>query len=485
MIEKEETRRSGYGWPVMKIEDARQSANKTIIETTGAVYTVHHTNPGRIEAVQKINGPRKVFEMEFKASFEKMSLDYNDEAECTLYNPVECFGFNVRIFADSLLWVRAGKEVRVSTKGNWAPEYSYAEAGNMLLLDKEGGCGQYIITSKHPYGSVLYFPNPGITFNNDGWEVKFTLPATRKVLCCVAPPRQYNNAQSYGDRIVHHMFGKKSEDGTWNPMPSDEQIAEYSEVGNILTLHTWDALGAGPMKKNTDVKSRKDLYELHAYWAARRFEPQNEKELKRVINTARSCGMRVVPYLSPLFFPGTGREFLDELNRFLNDWPFDGLYYDGVSEDILEAYEIMKYTRKLIGPNGILYVHIPSPILGSSYAEGKYVYCPFIDTYADFILRAEHIDDFKDDVLRYTISAYNISNAIGMACNYDYSLDFNRKLISKVLDYNVRVPYWTAIDHYLKDRGEALGVEYPPEKDVHQIMREEYFPALNRRQKEL
>ena len=199
-----------------------------------------------------------------------------------------------------------------------------------------------------------------------------------------------------------------------------------------------------------------------------------------MVDTAHGLGMRVIPYFSPLFFPGTESEFLAELELFLAEWEFDGVYYDGVSEDIIEAYEIMKGTRKLIGPDGILYVHIPSPIIGSSYGEGRYIYCPFIDTYADFILRGEHIDDFDDTTLRYTISGYNISNAIGLACNCDYNLEFNRKLINKVLDYKVGVPYWTAIDHYLADRGEATGKEYPKEAEAHKIMKEDYLPALDR-----
>ena len=465
-------------WPVMRIEKVDCTTDRTVIETTGAIYTVWHANPGRIEAVQKINGPRRVFEMEFQTSFENMSLDFHDEDECALYCPLADFGFNVRVFADSLLWVRAGSDVRVRVRGDWLPEYSYAEGGNMLLLDKFGGCGQYVLPSAHPYGSRLYFAEPGLSFDRNGWETRYTLPSTRRVLACVAPPRPFNLKQLCSDRIVHHFIAGKDENGAWLPYPSDARIREYSEVGNILALHWW-ARGAGPAK-GLQVASRVDLYSKAAPWATRRHLPLEEGDFRRVIATAHECGMRVVPYASPLFFPGTGGEFLAELSRLLETYAIDGIYFDGVSENIIEAYEILKGTRRLLGPDRLLYVHIPSPILGSSYGEGKYVYCPFIDTYADFILRAEHIENFEDAMLRYTISGYNISNTIGLACNYDYSLEFNRKLLAKVLDYRAGVQYWGGWDIYLKDCGKDLGVEYPPEAETQKLMREIYYPALDR-----
>ncbi len=469
---------SNLCWPRMRIEKVQTGPGRTVVETTGAIYTVIHTNPGKIQAVQKINGPRQVFEMVFQASFEKMSLNYQDEEECDLYNPHMDFGFNIRVFADSLLWIRTPMDVRVKTSGTWMPEYSYAEAGNMLFLDKIGGCSQHILPSAHPYGSETTKPEPGISFNAKGWEIRYILPCARMVLACVAPPRPFNQAQACHDRIVHHNTAFKKSDGAWCPYPSDDSIRKFAKVGNILTLHLW-CKGAGPMK-GMEVKSREDMYGQSAYWASRQYEPFDEKELRRVIKTAHDCGMRVLPYNSPLFFPGTNSEYLKELQRELDTYEFDGIYFDGISEDILENYETMKGTRKILGPDRLLYVHIPSVIQGSSYGEGKYVYCPFIDTYADFLLRAEHIDTFDDAVLRYTISGYNISNAIGFACNYDYNLEFNRELIKRVLDYHVRVPYWAGWDIYLTDRGRALGVKYPPEAEVHKIMAKNYFPALDR-----
>ncbi len=120
------------------------------------------------------------------------------------------------------------------------------------------------------------------------------------------------------------------------------------------------------------------------------------------------------------------------------------------------------------------------PILGTSYAAGRYVYCPFIDTYANFILRAEHTDTFDDQVLRYTISGHNISNAIGFVANYDYAYDFNRRLVEKALEYNVRVPWWGGWEIYLEDLARETGKKYPKPSEIQSIMEQVYFPALDK-----
>lgn len=449
-----------------------------VVETEGAIIRVNRASPARIELTQKINGPIKRAYIELATSFEKLAVDHWDQDECTLYVPVADFGFNIRIFGDSLVSIRAGGSVAVRTFGEWMPEYSYSEEGNLLLLDRNGGLGQYLLPSAHPYGTSHHVPQPGISFNNKGWETLFTLPATSSTLFSVCPPRAFDSESSVSDRIVHHFIHDKRDDGTWDFYPTDEKIEELSRSGNILALHVWQK-GAGP-DRDKEITGRVDLYMRAAPQASRVYAPLDEAELKRVVETAHRCGMRVVPYMSPLFFPGRPLEFLAELERVLEAYTFDGVYYDGVSEDILDAYDVMKGTRHILGEERVLYVHIPSPIMGSSYKRGKYVYAPFIDTYADFILRAEHIDTFDDKVLRYTISGHNISNAIGFACNYDYNLEFNEALMQRVLEYHVRLPYWNGWDLYLDDRGKAVGKSYPRHADIQKLMHDVYFPALDR-----
>lgn len=465
-------------FPSLEVTSVTDESQRIVIETTGARFLIERTNPARIQLIQKINGPRDLCQIELDTSFADLTLDYHDRDQCVLYVPVADCGFNICIHGDSLLDLRAGSRVRCHMRGQWLPDYSYAEAGNLLFLDRRGGYGQYALTSPQLYSGDIVARHPGVSFSPSGWETYLELPVRQKLLACVAPPREFDFDSSVNDRIVHHWIAGKRADGTWNYFASDSQIKDYARWGNVLALHMW-ARGAGPFRGN-QVGNAEQMYAKAAPWASRYSVPLDEGEFRRVIRTAQSSGMRVLPYLSPQTFPGTPREFHDELERLMDVYAVDGFYFDGVSEDVLTGYEIMKGARGVVGRERLLYVHVPSPILGSSYMQGRYVYCPFIDNYANFILRAEHIDTFDDQTLRYTISAYNISNTIGYVCNYDYNLEFNRELIRRVLDYHARVPYWVGFDIYLKDIAPRTHKDYAPESALHEIMRQDYFPALDR-----
>ena len=89
------------------------------------------------------------------------------------------------------------------------------------------------------------------------------------------------------------------------------------------------------------------------------------------------------------------------------------------------------------------------------------VYCPFIDTYADYILRGEHPADFEDDAyLRYVLAGYNTSNAIGMVCHCYYPAEFVQRIIAKTLSFGGR--FYLAL----------------PETATEQILKEQYLPQL-------
>lgn len=68
----------------------------------------------------------------------------------------------------------------------------------------------------------------------------------------------------------------------------------------------------------------------------------------------------------------------------------------------------------------ILYVH---DSLWESY--NGLVYFPFVDTYADYILRGEggRLGLGLQDFLRWTVSGYNISNAVGYWIYYGSNID--------------------------------------------------------------
>jgi hypothetical protein len=64
------------------------------------------------------------------------------------------------------------------------------------------------------------------------------------------------------------------------------------------------------------------------------------------------------------------------------------------------------------------------------------MYAPFIDTYADYMLRGEagRYGFELDDFLRWTLSCYNISNAVGYWC-YEDSAETDASGGYKQVDY--------------------------------------------------
>jgi hypothetical protein len=133
----------------------------------------------------------------------------------------------------------------------------------------------------------------------------------------------------------------------------------------------------------------------------------------------------------------------------------DGLYFDGISHDILESYDMIRTARNVVG-DGSLYVHCTSDPVS------KNLFCPFIDTHADYILRAEHATALSDSYLRYVISGTNISNSIGHLCYYDFPVDTLRETIEKALEYRFRF--------YLGS----------PETELERVLLKEYFPRLQK-----
>lgn len=184
-------------------------------------------------------------------------------------------------------------------------------------------------------------------------------------------------------------------------------------------------------------------------------KPFDEAELTRTVQTAHRLGMKVVPYISPYYASARRGVYWQKVEARLAQYSMDGLYFDGISYDIMESYETIKTARNVVG-DGSLYVHCTSDPVSRN------VFCPFIDTHADYILRAEGTTALSDPYLQYVISGYNVSNAIGHLCYYYFPADTLRAAIEKALKYRFRF--------YLGS----------PETDLEKVLMEEYFPRLQK-----
>lgn len=450
----------------MKLEDVSESRDEVKVTTTGAIFVLSKSSQGEVYCYQRIGAERLATTLTLHASLRDMTIDWVDDESCILQRPIPDMGIGIRINADSTLFIRSeGVVTKVRFDGEWVPKYAALDRGNFLFMDEQGGVGAYPL--KHGSQGTS---RTKVRRSANGWSVHLSLKGQRLVTS-VFPPRPFDWKKSLDDRIVHHFFSHPPTK-PWTAYPRDDEIEEYSKRGNILVLHWWQKGLRTRIAKG--VQTREELRQ-DSPWTTFNPLPLDDSDMKRTVNRAHELRMKVIAYLSSLYFPGEPDEFANEAGSVIETHQLDGIYIDGVPNDVLQAYRVMRAVRKLLG-NKILYVHVPSPIMGRY--DRDYVYCPFIETYADFILKAEHIFRFDYRHLRYTISGHNISNPIGFVCNYDYEPKFTRKLIALVPKANIRLPYWVGFDEYVQERQKAIGRKYYPLEESRGIMRREYFPLL-------
>jgi hypothetical protein len=245
-----------------------------------------------------------------------------------------------------------------------------------LFIDGKGGFGIYPTVGKKT-------DSPEV--KQSAWAVTYALRKGEEIWISVFPPRPYNWKRAYEDLMAH--------EGNEPPFtyPSTALIQSTARYCKVMVVHSWFWPGGD-----------------RAPWKIPTFVPKDRKEFDRVRDDLHRAGMKMVPYFSPYYY--SGKDFFAEVRRALDDYKVDGLYFDGVTMDFRTSYEVVRKTRQMLGDERILFRHCTSDPLASAR-----VYCPFIDTYCDYIYRGEsgraglELDDF----LRWTLSGYNISNAVG------------------------------------------------------------------------
>ncbi|NQU11671.1 hypothetical protein HQ590_12830, partial [bacterium] len=327
-----------------------------------------------------------------------------------------------------------------------------------------GGVGFFFATGPlDAFGGIGGYPAAGLeTAGVTGpAAVNGSLAAGQVLWVAVAPPKPFPWASSLRDRVVWHWSKE-------NGYPTDAEIEAWSRCGNILL-------------QQSEVMLWKD-------WNFR-FVPRNgAAEFERVVNTCRRFGMRNMVYTSPFYFlPGTGREgqamnsfedfhgfspgdgrglnwpgFVREIRRVRRDYRPAGLYFDGIYNNVVRTYLVARHAREIVGDDGLLEYHAT---LNQGHCQhtppGGGLFLPQIDAYFNFVLRGEgqHVDYANDDFLRYSVSNYNLGNAIGVLCN-NYNHRFDAPFLERLLDCNVRLHLLTT---WMDDeRKELLEQHYWP-----------------------
>jgi hypothetical protein len=372
----------------MRIESATEERGVITVITTGAKFQID--SRGAMHCWQRIPRERRVLEVSFAPAVGPFRIERKDGFSCTLVCPAG----TLTLQGDSLAILKMKGNLKTSFKGFFNPAYHFEKEGKWILIDEDGGFGVYPVAKK---------TTPAPVFSKLPWNIAYEFSGGDEAWLSVFPPRPYNWDRAF--QAIEHDGGYLT----------NEQIRDAAKYCKVLTLHAdvWQDIPQDAKEKLSGIPRYAGYVHGPMPFAAAKHVPLDMEGFIRVRDEAHKSGMKVVVYLSPYY--STAPDIYAEMRRVLNEYKLDGVYFDGISMDFRKSYAIARRAREILGDNRILYVHCSSDPLD----DGR-IYCPFIDTYADYILRGEPgVWGLKlDDFLRWTLSGYHISNAVGYWCYY-------------------------------------------------------------------
>jgi len=356
----------------MRIEKVNQAGSAIAVTTTGAEFVLGVK--GDLRCFQRIPTSREVARVEWPEDVLPWRLGPQTEFSCAITGS----GIRLTVQGDSLIILKAERDLRVKFNGLFKPAYHASKAGRWLLIDGTGGIGIYPVEAK---------ADGQPDFQRGTWTIEQPMRRGDETWVSVFPPRPYDWRRAYTELAAH-----EGNSGQY-AFPNDALIRSTAKHCQVLVVHSWFWPGGD-----------------RAPWMIPRFAFKNDgdrDEFKHMRDEAHRCGLKLIPYFSPFYY--FGADFFAEVRRALDEYEVDGLYYDGIKGDFRTAYQVVRTTRQMLGDR-LLFRHCSTDPLGSHR-----IYCPFIDTYCDFIYRGEAGRGGleQDDFLRWTVSGYRISNAVG------------------------------------------------------------------------
>ncbi len=326
-------------------------------------------------------------------------------------------GLKLVVTGDSVLRVSGAPSLAVSSAPGFDAQFRERAEASAIFADEQGGAGVY-----GPKGARMQVSGQ----DSGPWRVDYPqlksdpYLSSHDVLVSVFPPRPFDWQQAAQDRLVHHF--PKWIPGTTcqsdQPYPTDEELVEWRKIGNILVLHAevWSSFGSVNI------------------------QPADPVRFKDVLQKAHQLGWKVLIYTSPFYYHGNLKAFEAEMAHIMS-YGVDGMYWDYTAIGVEQAWQIGKAARKLLGDR-LLYIHLTqTPFMNTR------MIVPFVDTYADFVLRSENMSWAEIDpaYLRYAVSSYNMGNSIGTLC-YD-TCRVSPEIVRAVLGVNARLAYWVGSQH--------------------------------------
>lgn len=373
---------------------------QTMVETTGARFLLREDRDALvITAAQRIGAQRESYELRIEPSPGPLHPLRCDQTVAVLGNANLELGFQ----CDSLLAIAPGRETQFTITGRIGGMWTQNPDGNVQVTDDAGGVGVYPYVVPGSGVAANLAQEPG-DLSAPGWSCRYLLGAGTLLGLAIYPAREFDWEKSFDWQLAHTNY-----------YPTDAALETWSRYVKLVTLHQhiW-ATGepGGP-------------YDL-----------LDEAQFHRVIATCNRLGLKLIPYMSPYYYLDPSVDaFMEQLAAQKAAHGFHGTYYDGLYfRDWVKSYEVMRRTRELF-PDGPMYLHTSwGPPVGSHEIS-----CPFIDTYADIVLRGEGRETLGADApyVRYIAAGYRVSNAIGLMKGNRWGIPYEEQL-RVMLSYNGR-----------------------------------------------
>jgi len=369
----------------MRVEDAARRDGIFTVRTTGAVFSLDPA-AATLACRQRIEAEREVATVKFNTKFNTqlgpLTIARQDDDVCVITGPDVAFGFQ----GDSLVTIATNKPLAGTITSPMGTKHFRSTDQHFLAIDEEGGfCAvTHARPNLHSAGSVMV-ERPGET-SKPGWRAGYRIAAREMLAIAVFPARPFDARRSFTKRIVNT-----------SRCPDLDALRAYREHANVLFLF------------GGIYRDQPEGY-THAPYAVR-----NPAKLRKTIEEAHRLNMQVIVYRHPTSYVWARipmAEAIADMRRFRKQYGFDGWYFDGLyyAGRWMDTYRFIRSMRESVGPEGVIYTHCTL----NPPSRMCQLYCPFIDSYSDFLLRGEGqtIHGPEDPYLRYVINTYKISNAI-------------------------------------------------------------------------
>ena len=434
----------GPGALDMRVEHVQERDGKISVRTTGADYVIDPA-AGTIAGSQRIEVQRPMAAIRFPQGLKGLRVLRHDAQVCVLTTGE----LDIGIQCDSLMVLAAAEKQAVVCTGEVAAKWARYEGGHVLAIDDRGGVGVYHHAIPGS-GVEMDAPVAPTDLAKPGWTCTHTIGAGVRLGLSIFPPRPFDWEKSFKWRLCH----------TGGACPPDPVLEKWSRHVTHMCLHA-SAMWQGP----------------HAWCGP--YKHRDAADFRRCIATCKRLGMTVIPYMSPWYYHiRDAQAFMKQLAEQKAEFGFRGIYYDGLwHDDWLESYRVMRMTRALF-PEGCVYLHTTiGPPLWS-----KTMWCPFLDTYADFVLRGESYSAKGPDdaYIRYVAAGYRLSNALGMMKGNKWEGCDAKQQRQIMLSYNGRSRWGT----YPSKSQEGEFVFPGQNGPLKGLFVDWYFPELDRLEKE-